>query len=252
MKRTALHYSLIVAGCLVLFGLVIVAFSRRDDPSFNGRRLSASVYDLLEPNSPTYAASSNVIAQLGTRAIPYLKRTVVRGESQFEQLARKFNLPLPAHRMMYGRQLAVCRATRILGTNATSLTSELLPLTQSHIGSIRHAALETLFLTSADSHLSLATNALAKDIYIECRLAGMRYAFASGMDPKEVVSLAVENIANSAQYSGNAARAFAEELRAGAPAEVLEEVLTRFSRSSDSEVRRSSPTGFQRVCAQMQ
>ena len=98
--------------------------------------------------------------------------------------------------------------------------------------------METLFLTSADSHLSLATNALAKDIYIECRLAGMRYAFASGMDPKEVVSLAVENIANSAQYSGNAARAFAEELRAGAPAEVLEEVLTRFSRSSDSEVRR--------------
>jgi len=79
-------------------------------------------------------------------------------------MAHKLNVqvPLPGHRMMLGRQLAVCRAARILGTNAAPLNTELLPLTQSRIGSIRHAVLEALSVTSTPAQLlPLATNAIA-------------------------------------------------------------------------------------------
>ena len=92
MKRKLLRYLVIVSVCLIITGLVIARLSRRDDPSFNGRRLSASVYDLLEPNSPTYYVSSNAVAHLGLQAIPFLKRTVSKGETQFEKMARRFNL----------------------------------------------------------------------------------------------------------------------------------------------------------------
>ena len=239
VKRKALRYLAIVAGCLIIISLAFATLARRDDPSFNGRRLSACVYDLLEPNSPTYAASSNVVAQLGERAIPYLKRLVARGESRLERMALKFNLPLPAHRMMFGRQLATCRAARILGTNAASLSGDLMPLTQSRIGSIRQAALEALAVTSTPGELlPLVTNAISKDPFLACRLTAIRIAISSGMSPTEVLNQAIGNIGKGTRFTGSAERAFAEELRALAPEKVLEEALSRFSRSDDPEVRR--------------
>jgi len=239
VKRKLLRYLVIVSVCLIITGLVIARLSRRDDPSFNGRRLSASVYDLLEPNSPTYYVSSNAVAHLGLQAIPFLKRTVSKGQTQFEKMALRFNLPIPAHRMMNGRQLAVCRAARILGTNAEPLCTELTALIRSPIGSIRHEALEALFLASTNSLLWLATNTMVRDPFIDCRIAAMRYAFAFRADPNEVVSLAVGNIGKGiVNFPGDRGRFFAETLKEGASPRVLEQAFSKLSHSSDPGVRR--------------
>lgn len=249
MKRKALWYLVLFAGCLIIIGVAIGTLGRSEDPSFNGRRLSASVYDLLEPDSPTYPASSNVVAQLGARAIPYLKETVARGESRLERMAMKFNLPLPAHRTSFGRQLAVCPAAQILGTNAAPLNGELIPLAQSPIGSIRLASLEALALTTPPRDLlPLVTNAIATDPFLDCRMTATRIALAS-MDAAEVVNLAIGNIGNGTKCTGEAARKFARELRVLAPAEILESALGRFSRSDNPEVRRFVATSAP-VCLQ--
>lgn len=239
MKRKLFRYLVVVSVCLVITGFVIARLSRRDDPSFNGRRLSASVYDLLEPNSPTYFVSSNALAHFGPQAIPFLKRTVSQRETRFEKMALRFNLPIPAHRLMNGRQLAVCRAARILGTNAEPLCTELTTLIRSPIGSIRHEALEALFLASTNSLLSLATNVMVKDPFLDCRIAAMRYAFAFRADPKEVVGFALGNIGNGIiRYPGERGRLFAETLKQGAPPEVMEDAFRKLSYSRNPEVRR--------------
>jgi hypothetical protein len=151
----------------------------------------------------------------------------------------RFNLPIPAHRMMYGRQLAVCRAARILGTNAEPLCTEMMALTQSPVGSIRHEALEALFLASTNSLLPLAINTMVKDPFVDCRIAAMRYVFAFGADPKVVVGLAIGNIGKSIiRYPDERGRLFAETLKQGARPKVLEDAFSKLSHSTDPEVRR--------------
>jgi hypothetical protein len=116
-----------------------------------------------------------------------------------------------------------------------------MPLTQSRIGSIRQAALEALARMSRPGELlPLVTNAISKDPFLGCRLAAIRIAFSSGvnMNATEVLDLAIGNIGMGTKFSGSAARAFAEELRALAPEKALENAFSRFSRSDDPEVRR--------------
>jgi hypothetical protein len=239
VKRRALLFTAVGAGCLIVVGAAMAILARRDDPSFNGRRLSESVYDLLEANSASYAASSNVVAQLGARAVPFLQRTVSLGESRLERVALRLNLPLPAHRMMFGRQLAVCRAVRILGTNAASLRNDLTPLAQSRVGSIRQAAIEALAVTtSLGELLPILTNAIRTDPFPDCRLTATRIAISAGANPTEVLDQLFGNIGGGTRFTSTSARAFGEQLRAISPEKALEDALTRFSRSEDPEVRR--------------
>ena len=239
MKSRVLPYFFGIAAALAIVWLGIWRMSTRNDPSFNGRRLSVSVYDLLDPTPQRVETSSNVIAHFGVEAVPFLRGEITRDESWWERTSAKLKMPLGAHRMKYGRQLAVCRAIRFLGTNAVSLNSELTPLVQSRFGTIREAALEALFSTGSSSQvLSLATNAIVSDPFVSCRKAAVRIACASGMESEEVLKLAIGNIGKGTRFTPAGGRAVAEELRGIASGKVLEGVLTEMSRSGDAEVRR--------------
>jgi hypothetical protein len=231
---------LMVAALLALTAAGVSFLFSRNDPVVDGRRLSVSVMDLLNPNSDTYASSSDVIAELGTVAVPYLGLQMKRGESSFERLANRFGLPVPAHRTAYGRQLAACRAVKILGTNAAPLRNDLLPLAQSRVGSVRLAALEALFVTSRFADIySLVTNVIATDRFIDCRLSAIQYALAAGQDPAAVLSLAIENIGKGTSFKSETIRKFAAELKTmPVPEDVLETIYERYSLSADTDVRR--------------
>ena len=95
MKRKLFRYLIVVSVCLVVAGLAVARLSRRDDPSFNGRRLSASVYDLLQPNSPTYFVSSNAVVTLNENAFSKERTLVSRKARGAEPPQSLAGAPVP-------------------------------------------------------------------------------------------------------------------------------------------------------------
>jgi hypothetical protein len=175
----------------ILTGLWLLG---RDDPIVNGRRLSVAVMDLLYPGSATYDASSNAVAQAGVGAAPLLQELMNRPEGTFEKMKMKLGLPVPAYDSMFGRQLAACRAARIVETNAVSLKDDLTRLTESPIGSIRFSALEALFtMTTLAEIYPIVTNAIVSEKFMDCQMAAIRFAVAGGGDADAMLGLIIEH-----------------------------------------------------------